>query len=135
MRFKRKLSHRIKRFGAWLKQAVLLGRVDWHKASDDVNPPRLTQTEREQLRPEFDVYAIKPRAVAAAERASPVSEPAPFESKAAVTPEVLADPSRVRRRRRRSQPNAVNPLTPFSPEKLPVSKTALIVEKFFGWRR
>lgn len=135
MRFKRKLSHRIKRFGAWLKQVVLLGRADWHKASDDVNPPRLTQSQRAQLQPEFDVNAIKPRTVAAAVRESPASEPALIESEVAVTPEVLADPTRVRRRRRRSQHNAVNPLTAFTPEKLPTSKAAMMVEKFFGWRR
>src|SRR5450432_856783 len=105
MRFKRKLSHRAKRFGAWLKQVVLLGRADWRKASDDVNPPRLSRTERDQLRPPFDLNVIKPRALTGPERARESVESEPLE--AAIAPslpqrreapsEILIQPSRVRR--------------------------------------
>jgi hypothetical protein len=142
MRFKRKLTHRLKRFGAWLKQVVLLGRADWHRASDDVNPPRLSRTEREQLRPPFDLNIIKPRAFAGPERVR--EEPAANGSLEASGPvalpprpeapsEFAAQPGRVRRRRRSNQ-TAVNPLSGVTPDKLPASKLAVFVEKFLGRR-
>ncbi len=69
---KRKLSQRFKRFRQWLKQVILLGRADWRKASDDASPPRLSRRERDELRPQFDVNAIKPRSVGVIDR---VDEP------------------------------------------------------------
>src|SRR5262245_40531818 len=76
---KRKFSHRLKRFRLWLKQVILLGRIDWRKASDDARPPRMSHSERKELQPHFDVNAIRPRSVTAADRVgtlSPTSEPA-----------------------------------------------------------
>ena len=135
MRFKRRLTHRVRRFAAWLKQVVLLGRADWHKASDDSNPPRLSRLEREQLRPSFDPNVIKPRMITGAER-TPVQDPmpsAPLRPQVDPPPEILIQPSRVRRRRRSNQ-TAVNPLSACTPDKLPASKLAVFVEKFFGRR-
>ena len=134
MRFTRTLSYRVKRFAAWVKQVILLGRIDWHKASDDANPPRLSRTEREQLRPAFDLHQIKPRTFNAVERVPveesiPAAPPAPQEP-----PSETGFPPAQKRRRRRSNHTAVNPLSAFSPERIPASKLARLMEKFFGWR-
>ncbi len=67
MQFKKKLSHRVQRFGQWLKKALILGRTDWRLASDQCKPPRLTQSQRAELQPKFDVNSIRPRAVSAAD--------------------------------------------------------------------
>lgn len=142
MSLKRKLSHRLKRFWAWLKQVVLLGRADWHRASDDVNPPRLSRTEREQHRPPFDLNSIKPRAFAGPDRVREepaANEPLEASSSPAIPPgreapsEFVQQPARVRRRRRSNQ-TAVNPLSGVTPDKLPASKLAVFVEKFLGRR-
>ncbi len=142
MRFKRRLTHRIKRFGAWLKQVVLLGRADWHRASDDVNPPRLSRTEREQLRPPFDLNIIKPRSFAGPERVREnpaANQPLEPSGLAEIPPrreapsEFVEQPARVRRRRRSNQ-TAVNPLSGVTPDKLPASRLAVFVEKFLGRR-
>jgi hypothetical protein len=146
MSARRKLTHRFKRFRQWLKQVILLGRADWRKASDDASPPRLSRTERDELRPHFDVNTIRPRSITAADRAE---EPVPDEPRAASVPapeEPVVESSgstprppksRVFRRHHRERPaqNAVNPLSAFSPEKkLPASRLERLFEKFFGGR-
>ncbi len=82
--FRKKISSRLKRFGEWLKRLILVGRADWRKASDDAKPPRLTMRERAAYEPHFDVNAIKPRAVSAAD--------------------IVRPPSRVERREMRAPP-------------------------------
>jgi hypothetical protein len=138
----RRFSHRFKRFRQWLKQVILLGRVDWRKASDDASPPRLSREEREELRPRFDVNAIKPRAVTVADRAinsQPEAPPAVPTEPTAAAP----DPSRGRRIRsrvfrrhhhERSHQIAVNPLSAFSSDKLPATRFERLLEKVFGRR-
>ena len=147
MRFKPKFSHRLRRFGSWLKQVILLGRADWRKASDDANPPRLTRKEREELQPHFDVIAIRPRAVSTSERAPGLAAPVPppdlVELPAAppmMDPPNPAPTTPATRQFRRRRPHshsrqiAINPLAAFSPEKLPASKLERLVERFFGRR-
>jgi hypothetical protein len=144
MSAKRRLPYRFKRFSEWLRQAILLGRVDWRKASDDASPPRLSRQERDELRPQFDVNVIKPRSVKAAERAP---EPAAPSVRPPIPPETApADASqnsaprppksRVFRRHHheRTSQIAVNPLSAFSPDKLPASRLERLFEKFFGRR-
>ncbi len=147
---KRKLPHRFKRIGQWLKQVILLGRTDWRKASDDASPPRLSRRQREELQPQFDVNAIKPRNVSALDRVegstpavfAPLSEPPPDAAAQAPADESLdgapkPSKSRVFRRQRRERPAqiAVNPLSAFTPDKLPATRLERLVEKFFGGRR
>jgi hypothetical protein len=146
MSAQRKLPHRFKRFARWLKQVVLLGRTDWRRASDDANPPRLSQSEREELRPRFDVNVIRPRSLAALERTEEATRPSPRPGTAPTTDspaevEVGAGApkppkSRVFRRhhRERSRQIAVNPLSPFAPEKRPISRLERLFEKWFGRR-
>lgn len=136
MRFKPKFSHRLKRFGGWLKQVILLGRTDWRKASDDANPPRLSRAEREELRPRFDLNAIKPRILSAAERPSRLEAQPEVELLPAPAPEPTSaeSPGLRRRRRRHARQTAVNPLTAFTSDKRPPSKLAVFVEKLFGGR-
>jgi hypothetical protein len=144
MSAKRLLPYRFKRFSQWLRQAILLGRVDWRKASDDASPPRLSRKERDELRPQFDVNAIKPRSVTVADRAP---EPAPPTERPPKPPETAAPDasnnpaprppkSRVFRRhhQERAPQIAINPLSAFSADKLPASRLERLFEKFFGRR-
>jgi hypothetical protein len=144
---KRRLPHKFKRFRQWLKQVILLGRTDWRKASDDASPPRLSQTERNELQPHFDVNVIKPRSVTPLDRAGS-STPVPISPRAAKAPSAQAPlesptsgaskppKSRVFRKHHRERPAqiAVNPLSAFTPDKLPASRLERLYEKFFGRR-
>lgn len=79
-RFKRTWSSRWKRFAEWVKRLLLYGRLDWRKASDDAKPPRLTAAERAAYEPRFEIQAIKPRNVSAADlqpEPAPAPPPAP----------------------------------------------------------
>jgi hypothetical protein len=142
---KRKSSHRFKRFRQWLKQVILLGRTDWRRASDDAHPPRLSQSERDELRPHFDVAAIRPRSVTAADRPQETDQLPPrevYQSDAArpgnSAPEdpPRSSKSREFRRQRSERPRqiAVNPLSAFTPDKMPASKLERLFEKYFGRR-
>lgn len=92
-RFRRTWSSRWKRFVEWLKRLLLYGRLDWRKASDDAKPPRLTAAERAAYQPRFEVNAIKPRSVSAADLTQPVA-PAPEPAPASPAPGGLSiDPS------------------------------------------
>ncbi len=66
-RFRKKFSGKAKRFLEWLKRLILYGRLDWRRASDDAKPIRLTGRERAAYEPHFDVNAVKPRSVSAAD--------------------------------------------------------------------
>lgn len=68
-RFRRTWSSRWKRFKEWAKRLFLYGRLDWRRASDDATPLRLTAEERAALEPKFEVQAIRPRSVSAADLA------------------------------------------------------------------
>jgi len=81
-RFRRTWSSRWKRFKEWAKRLFLYGRLDWRRASDDATPLRLTAEERAALEPKFEVQAIRPRSVSAADLAP---EPAAV----AMTPRTL----------------------------------------------
>ena len=45
----------------FVKNLLVLNRVDWHKASDGLNMPTLSREERELRRPKADLEIIKPR--------------------------------------------------------------------------
>lgn len=76
-RFRRTWSSRWKRFKEWAKRLFLYGRLDWRRASDDATPLRLTAQERAALEPKFEVQAIRPRSVSAADLAPTPEPPAP----------------------------------------------------------
>lgn len=143
MHFKKKFSHRVERFWMWLKKLLILGRTDWKLASDQCKPPRLTQSQRAELQPKFDVNAIRPRSVSAADvqarKSAPPPEPLPVGEEPAesapagaasaaaapAAPVPAATPGRfigsdgreyeVRRRKKRgAKHKGISPLTAFS---------------------